>query len=66
MKRRMMSRKKEYKGLKPWSLLFDLNGFTHELISPQTNDILLITWGQTMGQDVLKFLMVINLKFFWP
>jgi hypothetical protein len=33
---------------------------------PITNDILLITWGQTMDQEVLKFLMVINLKKNWP
>jgi len=33
---------------------------------PPTNDILLITWGQTMDQEVLKFLMVINLKKNWP
>jgi hypothetical protein len=33
---------KTYEGLKPWSLLFDLNDFTHdELIGPQTNNILL-------------------------
>ncbi len=28
-----------YERLKPWSLLFDLNGVTHELIVPQTNNI---------------------------
>jgi hypothetical protein len=27
-----------YERLKPWSLLFDLNGVTHELIVPQTNN----------------------------
>jgi hypothetical protein len=32
-------------GLKSWSLCFGLNGFTHELIGPQTNNILLMTWG---------------------
>jgi hypothetical protein len=47
---------KTYEGLKPWSLLFDLNDFTHdELIGPQMNNILLITWGQTMSQEVFKF-----------
>ncbi len=42
---------KAYEGLKLWSLLFDLNGFTHELIDTQTSNILLITWCQ----GVLKF-----------
>jgi hypothetical protein len=46
---------KAYEGLKPWSLLFGLNGFTHELIGPGTNNILLI----------LKF-SFISLKIFWP
>jgi hypothetical protein len=36
--------------LKSWLLLFGLNGFTHELIGPQTNNILLMTWGQATGQ----------------
>jgi hypothetical protein len=46
---------KAYEGLKPWSLLFDLNEFTHdELIGPQMNNILLITWGQTMSQKRFK------------
>jgi hypothetical protein len=35
---------------KPWSLLFGLNCFTHELIDPQTNKILLIIWGQTTSK----------------
>jgi hypothetical protein len=38
---------KGYEGLKPWTLLFDLNGFTLELIGPKTNNILIITWCQT-------------------
>jgi hypothetical protein len=42
MKRRTIPRKKIYERLKPWSLLFGLNGFTHNLIGPQTNRILLI------------------------
>jgi hypothetical protein len=41
---------KPYEELKLWSLLFDLNGFIHELIDPQTNNMLLITWGQTRSQ----------------
>jgi hypothetical protein len=45
---------KTYERLKPWSLLFDLNGFTHELINTQANNILLITWCQ----EVLKFSII--------
>jgi hypothetical protein len=46
---------KAYEGFKPWSLLIDINGFTHELNGPRTNNILLITWGQTTSQEMLKF-----------
>ncbi len=50
---------KAYEGLKPWSLFFGLNGFINELIGPQTNNInLLITWGQTMNQNMLEFLII--------
>jgi hypothetical protein len=46
---------KACEGSKPQSLLFELNGFTHELkqiiFGPQQNNILSITWGQTMGQE---------------
>jgi hypothetical protein len=31
---------KTFEGLKPRSPLFGVNGFTHELIGPQTNNIL--------------------------
>ncbi len=41
---------KPYEGLKSWSLHFGLNGFTHELIGPQTSKILLMTWGQATKQ----------------
>ncbi len=51
--------------LKPWSLLFELNGFfTHELVDHQTNNILLITWCQTMSQEVPKF-PIIGATMFW-
>jgi hypothetical protein len=56
---------KPYEELKSWSLLFDFNGFIHELIDPQTNNILLITWGQTRSQKVLKFPIVGPTKN-WP
>ncbi len=49
---------KSYEGLQPWSLLFSLNGFTYEFIHPPTNNNLLITWGKTMNQKVLKFSMI--------
>jgi hypothetical protein len=49
---------KAYERLKPWSLLFGLNAFTYELIGSQTNNILLVTWGQTMSKEVLKFLII--------
>ncbi len=51
--------------LKPWSLLFSLNGFTHELIGPQIINILLITWDQTMSQEMLK-IFIIGPKIFRP
>jgi hypothetical protein len=35
-------KKKHNEGLKPWSLHFNLNKVKHELIDPQTNNILLI------------------------
>ncbi len=41
---------KPYEGLKSWLLLFGHNGFTHELIGPQTSNILLMTWGQATRQ----------------
>ncbi len=60
MRKTMVSRKKmkAYEGFKPWSLLIDINGFTHELNGPRTNNILLITWGQTTSQEMLKFLII--------
>jgi hypothetical protein len=36
---------KSYEWLKLWSLFFGLNDFTHELIGPHINNILLIIWG---------------------
>jgi hypothetical protein len=53
--------------MRGWSLgpTFNLNGFTHELIGPQTNNILLIIWGQTKSQEVFKF-SIIGPKIFWP
>jgi hypothetical protein len=42
----MIPRKnKTYKRLKPWSLLFGLNGFPYGLIGPQIKNVLLINWG---------------------
>jgi hypothetical protein len=41
---------KPYEGLKSWLLLFGLNGFTHELIGPQTSNILLMTSGPATRQ----------------
>jgi hypothetical protein len=38
---------------------------TYELIGPQTNNILLITLGETMSQEVFSFL-IIGPKIFWP
>jgi hypothetical protein len=46
--------------LKPWSLFVGLNGFTHELINPQANNILLVTWGQTMNQKNVQ------ISHYWP
>jgi hypothetical protein len=37
---------KTYEKLKLWYLQIDLNDFTYEHIGPQTNSILLITWGK--------------------
>jgi hypothetical protein len=48
---------KSYEELKPWSLLFAFNGL-YEFIHPQTNNNLLITWGKTINQEVLKFSMI--------
>ncbi len=64
-KKRMILRKKAQKGLKHQSLLllFGFNGFTHELVNPKTNNILLITCGQTTSQEVLKF-PIIGTKIF--
>jgi hypothetical protein len=45
---------KTYDKLKPWSLVFRHNGFTCELIGPKLNNMLLITWGQTMNQKMFK------------
>jgi hypothetical protein len=53
IKKRMISNKKimkPYEGLKSWLLLFGHNGFTNELIGPQTSNILLMTWGQATRQ----------------
>jgi hypothetical protein len=53
--------------MKGWSLdpHFDINDFTCELIDPKRNNMLLITWGQTTSQEVLKF-SIIDPKMFWP
>ncbi len=56
---------KAYEELKPWCLLLGLNDFTHQLICSQTNNILLVTWGHTMNQKILKF-SIIGSKSFWP
>jgi hypothetical protein len=64
----MIPKKNEKKAderLKPWLLFFCLNCFTHELIDSQTNKILLIIWGQTTSQEMLKF-FIIGPKIFWP
>jgi hypothetical protein len=53
MKWRMMPRKNE-----SIYLPFDLNGFTYEFIGPQTNNILLITWGNEL-RDV-------QISHYWP
>jgi hypothetical protein len=42
-----------------------LVNITHELIGPQTTNILLQTWGLTMSQEVLIFL-TIGPKVFLP
>jgi hypothetical protein len=68
MRKKMIPTKKElkaYECLKLWSLLFGLNGFTREFIGHHINNILLIIWGQTMSQKMLKFL-VIGFKIFCP
>jgi hypothetical protein len=39
---------KAYEGLK-WSSLFGFNGYAHEFIGPQRNNIILINWGQIMN-----------------
>ncbi len=51
-KKRVILRKKAYKGLEPQSLLFGFDSFTHELVNPKTNNILLITHDQTTSQEV--------------
>jgi hypothetical protein len=55
MKNKMIPKKKKmkaYEKLKPC------------LHCPQTNNILLITWGQTTSEEMLKFL-IIGPKIFW-
>jgi hypothetical protein len=47
-----------HESLKTWSLPVSLNRFTHELIGPQINNILLITWDQTMSQEMLKIFII--------
>ncbi len=42
-----------------------LINITHELIGPQTTNILLQTWGLTMSQEVFIFL-IIGPKVFCP
>jgi hypothetical protein len=54
---------KPYEELKSWFLLFDLNGFIHELIDPQTNNILLITWGQKGAKKYSNFPLLALKKF---
>jgi hypothetical protein len=56
---------KTYEGLKPWSLFFGHNGFTHEFIGPKTTNILLVALSHTMSQEVLKF-PIFGFKIFWP
>jgi hypothetical protein len=46
------------KPIEPWSLLFNLNDFTHEFIGAQTNNSLLITWGHSMNPKVLNFSII--------
>ncbi len=68
MRKKMIPTKKElkaYEWLKLSSLLFYLNGFTLEFIGRHINNILLISWGQTVRQKMLKFL-IIGFKIFWP
>jgi hypothetical protein len=49
---------KSYEGLKLWSLLFALDGFTYEFICPPTKNNLLVTWGKIMNQEVFKFSII--------
>jgi hypothetical protein len=56
---------KTYEKLKPWYLQIDLNKFTPKRIGPQTNNILSITWAQTMSQEMLK-VSIIEPKIFSP
>jgi hypothetical protein len=52
------------KGCNLGHYFLSLMAFTHELIDHQTNNILLITWCQTMSQEVLKF-PTIGATIFW-
>jgi hypothetical protein len=56
---------KTYEGLKPWSLFFGHNGFTHGFIGPKTNNNLLVALSHTMNQQVFKF-PILGFKNFWP
>jgi hypothetical protein len=60
-------RKIEWNHMRGWSVnpYFGLNDFTHELIGPQTNNILLILWGHKTSQEMLKF-CIIGPKIFGP
>jgi hypothetical protein len=42
-----------------------MNSLAPELIGPQINNILLITWDQTMSQEMLK-ISIIGSKILWP
>lgn len=64
----MILKKNEKKQMRGWSLgryFLVLIALHMNFIDPQTNKILLIIWGQTTSQEMLKFLIV-GPKIFWP
>jgi hypothetical protein len=73
MRQRMIPRKKGWKCIRGWSLgpyflalmALHMNSLAPELIGPQINNILLITWDQTMSQEMLK-ISIIGSKILWP
>jgi hypothetical protein len=54
----LQKRMKAYEGWKPWSLLYDLNCFIHELFGPQINNFKKKLRSQTISQEMLKFLII--------